>query len=200
MNEKEKKNKIMTVILWSIFGFIVLPLFFVASVFTIQGNSNKKTVPNAFGYMPMIITSGSMQPDINVGDIVFSKKTDPSNIKKDDVISFWDPENPNKIVTHKVKGTEIKNGELYFNTYGIYTGSDDSPVPADNLVGVYVGKIPLIGNILLVGQSPIGLVLFLLIPLGVVLIFDYMFQTKKLDKKDQEIIELKEEIERLKKQ
>ena len=200
MKAKEKKNKIFTVILWSLFGFIVLPLFIASALIAIQGNANKKTVPSLFGYMPMIITSGSMQPKINVGDLIFSKEVDVASITEENIISYWDPSNPNKIVTHQVDDIIIKDGKRYFQTVGIYTGSEDTTVvPEANVLGIYTFKIPLVGNIMLFAQSPLGLVMFLLIPLGAVLVYDTLRRQKQQEQKEEEILKLKEEINELKK-
>lgn len=198
MKAKEK-NKIFTVILWSIFGFIVLPLFISSALIAIEGNANKKTVPSLFGYMPMIITSGSMQPKINVGDLIFTKIVDVDSINDGEIISYWDPTNSNKIVTHLVDEISEKDGKRYFTTVGVYTGSEDTVVvPEKNVLGVYAFKIPLVGNIMLFAQSPLGLVMFLLVPLGVILVYDTLRRQKLQETKDEEILKLKEEIEELK--
>lgn len=197
--DNKKKNKIFTIIVWCVFGMIVLPLLIGSLSIAIQNNTNKKTVPNIFGYMPMIITNGSMEPVIKVGDIIFSKACDVKSINDDDIISYWDPTNSNKIITHKVDSINEKDGKRYFTTYGVFTGSlDTSVVPEENVLGVYIFKIPVIGNLMLFAQTPQGLVMFLLVPLGGVLVYDTIRRQNKEDKKDAEIKALKEELENLK--
>ena len=199
MGKKEKKNKLLTVILWSIFGLIVLPLFLGSATIVIQSNSNKKTVPSIFGYMPMIITNGSMEPKIHVGDLIFSKNVDVDSIVEEQIISYWDPTNSNQIVTHMVSKIEEKDGRRYFTTVGIFTGSlDPVVVPEENVLGVYVFSLPVVGNAMLFAQTPLGLVIFLLVPLGVLLIYDTIRRQSKDEKKDEEIRKLKEELEELK--
>ncbi len=197
--DNKKKNKIFTIIVWCVFGMIVLPLLIGSLSIAIQNNTNKKTVPSIFGYMPMIITNGSMEPIIKVGDIIFSKACDVKSINDDDIISYWDPTNSNKIITHKVDSINEKDGKRYFTTYGVFTGSlDTSVVPEENVLGVYTFKIPVIGNLMLFAQTPQGLVMFLLVPLGGVLVYDTIRRQNKEDKKDAEIKALKEELENLK--
>ncbi len=197
--DNKKKNKIFTIIVWCVFGMIVLPLLIGSLSIAIQNNTNKKTVPSIFGYMPMIITNGSMEPVIKVGDIIFSKACDVKSINDDDIISYWDPTNSNKIITHKVDSISEKDGKRYFTTYGVFTGSlDTSVVPEENVLGVYTFKIPVIGNLMLFAQTPQGLVMFLLVPLGGVLVYDTIRRQNKEDKKDAEIKALKDELENLK--
>ncbi len=197
--DNKKKNKIFTIIVWCVFGMIVLPLLIGSLSIAIQNNTNKKTVPSIFGYMPMIITNGSMEPVIKVGDIIFSKACDVKSINDGDIISYWDPTNSNKIITHKVDSINEKDGKRYFTTYGVFTGSlDTSVVPEENVLGVYTFKIPVIGNLMLFAQTPQGLVMFLLVPLGGVLVYDTIRRQNKEDKKDAEIKALKEELENLK--
>lgn len=197
--DNKKKNKIFTIIVWCVFGMIVLPLLIGSLSIAIQNNTNKKTVPSIFGYMPMIITNGSMEPVIKVGDIIFSKACDVKSINDDDIISYWDPTNSNKIITHKVDSINEKDGKRYFTTYGVFTGSlDTSVVPEENVLGVYTFKIPVIGNLMLFAQTPQGLVIFLLVPLGGVLVYDTIRRQNKEDKKDAEIKALKEELKNLK--
>lgn len=197
--DNKKKNKIFTIIVWCVFGMIVLPLLIGSLSIAIQNNTNKKTVPSIFGYMPMIITNGSMEPVIKVGDIIFSKACDVKSINDGDIISYWDPINSNKIITHKVDSINEKDGKRYFTTYGVFTGSlDTSVVPEENVLGVYTFKIPVIGNLMLFAQTPQGLVIFLLVPLGGILVYDTIRRQNKEDKKDAEIKALKEELENLK--
>ena len=44
---------------------------------------------NLFGYKPFIVLSGSMsKTDFNAGDLVLIKDTDPSTLKKGDIIAY----------------------------------------------------------------------------------------------------------------
>ena len=115
--DNKKKNKIFTIIVWCVFGMIVLPLLIGSLSIAIQNNTNKKTVPSIFGYMPMIITNGSMEPVIKVGDIIFSKACDVKSINDGDIISYWDPTNSNKIITHKVDSINEKDGKRIITLY-----------------------------------------------------------------------------------
>jgi len=45
-------------------------------------------VPKIAGYEGYVVVSGSMEPAIPVGSIVFSKETDPSTLQTGDVIVF----------------------------------------------------------------------------------------------------------------
>jgi len=95
-----------------------------------------------FPIYPSVIATGSMEPEIAVGDIVISMK-DPKEIQVGDVIEFYRDE---AWIVHRV--IEIKNeggGPLYV------TKGDNNPVPDSDLVdprtvrGRMIAKIPKIG-------------------------------------------------------
>ena len=56
-------------------------------------------LPNLFGYKPLVILSGSMEPTYDVGTIIYTKKVDKEEIKKNDIITFI---SENKYVSHRV--------------------------------------------------------------------------------------------------
>lgn len=193
-----KKNKYKKLFIYILLILLLLPLFIIMMSLSIQSfNSNE--VPSIGDIMPMIITSGSMEPEINVGDIILSKKVDSKDIQDGDIISFWDPENSKHIITHKVIKIYTENNETYFLTMGTYTGSEDQiPVNSNLLVGKYVGRIRWIGGLALFMQTPLGLITCLLIPLCILLIIDYYHKRRYDSLKEDEVKLLKQEIKKLK--
>ena len=60
------------------------------------------TVPRLFGCQIYTVVSGSMEPAIPTGSIVYVKETEASEVKKDDVIAFYGGDNSGAIITHRV--------------------------------------------------------------------------------------------------
>ena len=58
----------------------------------IQARTNPEEVPNIFGYKPFIVLSGSMESEINVGDLAIVKNIDINSLKIGDIIAFKDEE------------------------------------------------------------------------------------------------------------
>ena len=100
------------------------------------------------------VVSGSMSPNYNVGDLLYVKTVDPDSVKVKDVITFV----LNKdlvVATHRVVGIDAQN--RYFITKGDANQTQDAaPVHFNNLIGVPVFKIPLLGYVSDFIQHPPG--------------------------------------------
>lgn len=105
----------------------------------------------------VIVVSGSMEPNIREGDLLFVKGANPEDIKNGtaedkngDVIVFdarglWAgaPEEP---IVHRVVDKYLVGDTWYFRTKGDANPlSDQAPVPEHCIIGVVIGGIPYIG-------------------------------------------------------
>ena len=59
-------------------------------------------VPIAWGWQPRAIISGSMEPRIHVGDVVVIAPGTPKDLTAGQVISFTDPNQPSRVLTHRL--------------------------------------------------------------------------------------------------
>lgn len=100
------------------------------------------------------VISGSMSPNYNVGDLIYVKTVDPDAVKVDDVITFVLNENL-VVATHRVVAIDKENSQ--FTTKGDANQTQDAaPVHFNNLIGVPVFKIPLLGYVSDFIQHPPG--------------------------------------------
>ena len=102
--------------------------------------------PKLFGLNPYIATSGSMQPTIETGSLVYVNTKD-TTINPNDIIMFNIPslnENSHKTVTHRVIGTE--NG-AYITKGDANEERDSNTVSQEQIVGKYAYHIPKLGYI-----------------------------------------------------
>ena len=122
-------NIFLTVFLIALIAIIVLTL-----VLRITGNT-----PSVAGYMIFRVSSGSMEPQLNVGDIILSKEiSDISELKPGDIVSYkgMHGDTQGKLITHKVvKGAYSEDGKKYIVTRGIANSDDDAPVSEEQIVG-----------------------------------------------------------------
>lgn len=110
------------------------------------------TVPAFMGYDIYNVVSGSMEPAIPIGSIIYVKTIDPVDIEKSDVIAFQSGES---VIMHRVVKNDIINGT--FTTKGdANNGEDISEVPYANLVGIVVRHIPVLGQLLTLFASTFG--------------------------------------------
>lgn len=111
-------------------------------------------VPRLFGYENFAVISGSMEPNMPVGSIVYSHLEDFNNIKVDDVISF--KVNSETMVTHRV--VEINQDDQSFITKGDANDVNDAePVNYSQVIGVVHFCIPILGYIAMYLRTPLGI-------------------------------------------
>ena len=96
------------------------------------------------GWKPMVVTTGSMQPAINPGDIVMTAPPeDDVRLDVGTVITFEDPARPGELITHRVEGV---NPDGTYVTRGDANSSADSyEVSAEELEGVGRLLVPSVG-------------------------------------------------------
>ena len=102
------------------------------------------TVPRLFGYQIYSVVSGSMEPAIPTGSLVYIRETAPEDVEADDVIAFYSSADSASIITHRVVENRVLMGE--FITKGDANQTEDmNPVPYSNLIGKVVRSFPEIG-------------------------------------------------------
>lgn len=131
------------------------------------------------------VISGSMEPTYSVGDLIYVKEVDPDSVQVGDVITFVLNEDL-VVATHRVVAIDSENRQ--FTTKGDANETEDAaPVHFNNLVGVPVFAIPLLGYVSAYIQSPPGM--YVAIGFGVLLlaaVFLPDLLTKKSKKKEKQ--------------
>lgn len=110
------------------------------------------TVPQYLGYQVFNVVSGSMEPAIPIGSVIYVKEKDPVEIEKGDIIAFQSGES---VIMHRVVDNSVVEGS--FVTKGdANEGEDLREVPYANLVGIVVRHIPIMGQLLTLFASSFG--------------------------------------------
>ena len=111
-------------------------------------------IPKFIGYDTFAVVSGSMEPNIPVGSIVYVHQQEFSDISVGDVISF--SISSSEMVTHRV--TKIDQQNQTFNTKGDANDTEDGqPVEYDNVIGMVAFSIPYLGYLTLYIKTPLGI-------------------------------------------
>jgi len=132
----------------------------------------------------MVVSSGSMIPTLNVGDIILVRGVDASTITVGTIIIFHSPYDYQMPIVHRVMSISNDAGTLYFQTKGDNNpGPDGWSVPAQNLMGIYVAKLPYVGLISLELRGPLGATLIILL---VALIIAIEYSESKHESKSKE--------------
>lgn len=124
-----------------------------------------------------VVMSGSMEPTIQTGDVVFVYERRPSAIDEGDIITYNLEGESTEVTTHRVVDVErTEAGERAFITKGD-ANEDPDPyqVPPDKVIGVVPtepvpARVPFLGQALLFAQSKVGIVLLVFVPAGLLIV------------------------------
>jgi signal peptidase len=97
-----------------------------------------------------VVLSGSMEPAISPGDVVFAYETDPAAISEGDVITFRRGSGEIPVTHRVVEVLDVSGEETAFRTRGDANGNPDAaPVSASNVIGrVPTVSLPVVGPVL----------------------------------------------------
>ena len=70
------------------------------------------TVPRFFGYHIYSVVSGSMEPAIPTGSLVYIHETPPEDVAEEEVIAFYGAMDSASIITHRVVENRVLMGEF----------------------------------------------------------------------------------------
>lgn len=193
----KKLKKIISIIIL----IILLPVLIVNSVILINSYTKPDEIPSFMGWKPFIVLSGSMETEIKTGDIVVVKEVPIEEIKLNDIIAFKED---GIVITHRIVEIKDENGLRKYITKGDNNNVQDSGfVLKEQIEGIYKFRIEGLGNLAMFIQTPIGMLVCLSIPLGILLLIQ-MSDNKKIQKEQREKYrkekDLEKEIEMLRKQ
>ena len=121
-SDSEPKSVIVLVII------VILAIWFALGIFPVK---------------PIAIATGSMSPQINIGDVAIIKKCGPNDVEVGDIIEY---KMPDFTVVHRIVEIKQENGRYYFATKGDSNDSrDKNLVTEDQLIGKCLFKIRYLG-------------------------------------------------------
>lgn len=169
-------------------------------IIIVKGTINPNMPPSVFGVTPMVVQSGSMsgnaEDHIEVGDLIFVTSTDTEKLQEGDVISFLED---GLVITHRIMAVDTdESGELLFTTKGDANNVEDSkPVSEEQVIGIYRYRLAGVGDFAMFLQTPLGMLLFIGIPLCLFVIYDIIRRQKGSAAESKKTAELQAEVERL---
>jgi signal peptidase len=121
--------------------------------------------PQIVGGRAFTVMSGSMSPAIETGDVVVTRGISPLDARMGDVVTFRDPENQSRLLTHRVSDIRYREGNVVVTTKGdANTKSERWVVAADGRIGRVVLRLPTLGYVVSRAGSPSGRILLLTVP------------------------------------
>ena len=148
---------------------LALALLLVVAAFVVQA------FPGLVGAdYALTVKSGSMEPAIPTGSVVFVKDVPAEQAKVGDVITYRD--DGDNLITHRVVERYTAGESLRFVTKGDANDDPDAePIYRGDFVGVVTFSIPLIGYVVAFGNTQMGYLALVLVPV-MLLIFNELWE------------------------
>lgn len=209
---QHKVRNAITIAVTVILIVLLFPLLCINLTLIIKGSLNPDMPPDIFGTAPLAVTTDAMAGDaegcFDEGALIFVKlleEDEKETLKEGDVITFRSEE---LFVTYRI--TEVVRGEdgsvHSFRAIGDQDAKEGVNVPLtvspENVIGVVTGSVAGLGGFAMFLQTPVGVLVFVGIPVVAYLIYDISrialsnkrakaAQGEKLREKDEEIARLK---------
>ncbi|MHB1152195.1 MAG: signal peptidase I [Eubacteriales bacterium] len=116
--------------------------------------SNKDDLPKIFGFAKVVVVSGSMQPALEIGDLLIIQEK--NEYHTGEIITVRIGKN---LVTHRV--TAVRDTEVI--TQGDQNNITDEPNPLSMIEGMVIFRIPKAGGWIMFLKTPPGIVLMSLV-------------------------------------
>ncbi len=182
MKRPDKKLKtVLRLVLIALVAAVIGVNIYALNATLISGDS----VPMPFGVGAAVVVSGSMEPELSVGDLIIVKEQDSYEIG--DVIVYRDGR---MSVTHRIVAVD---GDT-LTTKGDANNTNDEPINPTQIKGEVVAAIPLVGYVIDAVKTPLGTLCILALA---VLLLERSFRIDK-EKDAGELDAIKAEIEKLK--
>ena len=159
--------------------------------------------PSLFGYTLQRVSSGSMVPELEVGDVILSRNVGESDeLKVDDIITFDGSDQfGEKNVTHRIIVAPYEaNGVVMLQTKGDANDIADNPIAFSRVQSLMLKKLDFLRTIYDLFLSPWGLIIF--IALLLLVFFDELMNIIRIatgnyrDEDEESISEIIERIQR----
>lgn len=119
--------------------------------------------PYALGHRSFTVMSGSMEPAVSTGDVVVVRSIAPLEANVGDVVTFTDPNDSSRLVTHRLRKARARGETVVMVTKGDANNTPERwAVQADGRIGQVQYRIPYIGHAVASVRGR-GVVFFLLV-------------------------------------
>ena len=155
----------LTILVLALLPFIAFTL--------LTSNTNK-----IFGIQSFVVLTGSMEPAILQGSLVFTKKQ--QEYHKGDVIAFKEG---NITITHRIVDVMTQNSRSIYHIKGDANNTPDSSlVAAKDVLGKAENTLPHIGTYILFLRTLPGFLTFIVAPVALFILFELWNIKKEIER------------------
>ena len=141
---------------------------------------------NIAGYRVYTIATGSMEPVLEVGDVIVIKEADYEELKVKDIITYESRAagTEGMIITHRIIDMDDETKQL--ETKGDANEAVDPVIKDDQVLGKFVYKFTLISMLTKLVRNKIGFYFLIFVPLVVVIFLEIADIVTSKDDDDEE--------------
>jgi signal peptidase len=145
-------HRLMVLDAWSVLG-VMAGLFLSVSV------------PYLFGERSLTVLSGSMEPQLHVGDVVVVDQVPPLEVRVGDIVTFRDPEDASRLITHRVREIDVNGSDVAFVTKGdANTSVEHWKINTSGTIGRVKYHVWRLGYLMFWIRSPLGRLGMVVVP------------------------------------
>lgn len=211
MARKFTKGGVISAVIMGVVALILLPVLIINLTLIIKGGMGGTTPPDVFGIAPLAVTSGSMSGDredsFGKGALIFVDllSADEKNaLAEGDVVTCYQTDDGSYVTHRIVSVTRLDGVVTEVVTCGdANEGTLDEPTAIENVVGKCVWHIEGLGDFAMFLQTPVGILVFVGIPVVAFIVFDavritlYNRRVRLQEQTDRVLADKDEEIARL---
>jgi signal peptidase len=106
------------------------------------------TLPALTGHRSMTVLTGSMEPTLETGSVVVDEVIHPTEARIGDIVTFTDPANPTRLITHRLRSARVEGNTAHMVTKGDANDTVEKwEVPVDGEIGRVVYNVPKLGYV-----------------------------------------------------
>ena len=182
------KNKRMTK---KIFKYIILNILIILFIINLILSFEENT--HILGIYMFNIVSGSMEPTLEINDVVIVQRCAVSKLRKGDIITF---QQEGRTISHRILDITQENGTIKFQTQGDNNEIPDSDkIEPGQVYGKVLFRVKKIGKIVNYIQNArgiISIVIFTIIVYILVSLRDKQKNSRKIKRKKYEIKKMRD--------
>lgn len=183
---KNNKAILLRIITYTLIVIILYNLLIIGLTY-ITDKNNK----GILGFRAYIITTESMKPNINPGDVVIIKSIPEEELEVNDIITF---KTENGINTHRIIKIENNAERLYVIKGDNNNLEDENNITFSQILGKKIFRIPILGSIAIALQDEVYIIIVAIIVLLIYIRYQSIQEKDKLrrEKKEKEDEKFKE--------
>lgn len=189
ISKKIRRKKIVHKITKAFVVAFLTLLLIINLIMFYQTEHNPENIPSIYNISILNIVSHSMEPIINVNDLIIIKNCTVEELEVGDIITYRKKDK--SIVTHRIVDIE-KNDTIEYTTKGDNNNiEDDEKISYDQICGKYLFKIEKAGKFVEILQKGNGIISIIIIILILVILKNSNDKKKEERKRIREKYEIK---------